>query len=289
MKVASNSVKDVVAFFREKLSGLYDAGELEEVIYLVFNKYTGFSKTDLQLRLNDNLNQSELLKVYDACKALSENIPVQYVLNEAWFYDRAFYVNPSVLIPRPETEELVELILKTTASDTKTVLDIGTGSGCIPILLAAKRPEWKVSGLDVSEPALQTAKGNAVRHQVTIHWLQADVLNATCKALLGTYDLIVSNPPYIKREEADTMHERVKQQEPSLALFVEDADATVFYKRIIDLCGKHLNKGGDLFFELNPLTADSVKQYALQSERFSHAELINDMSGKCRFLKAKRM
>lgn len=289
MKVASNKVKDVVAFFRTKLSLLYDAGELEEVIYLVFNKYTGFSKTDLQRRQNDNLNQSELLRVYDACKALGENIPVQYVLNEAWFYDRAFYVNPSVLIPRPETEELVELILNTADTENQTVLDIGTGSGCIAILLAAKRQTWNVSGLDVSEAALQTARGNAIRHQVSVNWLMTDVLSADAEAVLEKYNIIVSNPPYIKREEAETMHERVKHQEPAQALFVEDPDATIFYKRTIDLCRKHLQSAGYLFFELNPLTADSVKQYAVHSNLFSKMELINDMSGNCRFFKAKRI
>lgn len=276
-------------FFRQTLQHLYEPAELEEVIFLVFNKYAQFSKTDLLMRQNENLNQSTLIVIYDACKALQENMPVQYVLNEAWFYDRVFEVNASVLIPRPETEELVELILKSVSAPHQVVLDIGTGSGCIAIILAALGQHWQVSSIDVSKAALLLAARNAERYHQHIACLEMDVLDTAATQSLSTYDVVVSNPPYIKETEANAMHERVKTKEPHVALFVNHADASIFYKRIIDLCRTKLNANGFLFFELNPLTALDVKLYAQASHLFKTIELLTDLSGHCRFFKAQRL
>jgi release factor glutamine methyltransferase len=288
MKIASNKVIDMMAFFKQTLSSLYEASELDEIIFLVFNKYAHFSKTDLLTRQHDNLNQSELLLIYDACKAMQDNTPVQYVLNEAWFYDKPFDVNPSVLIPRPETEELVELILNTCSVNSLHVLDIGTGSGCIPITLKLQRHNWQVSALDISESALDTAKHNAVKLKANVNFIQCDILDKEAFQKLDKFDIIASNPPYIKQTEAKEMNARVKDKEPNIALFVEDMDATIFYKKIIDVSETHLSANGYLFFELNPLTALEVKEYALQKNYFKSIELLNDMSGHCRFFKAQK-
>lgn len=288
MKIASNKVIDMIAFFKQTLGHLYEASELDEIIFLVFNKYANFSKSDLITRQHNNLNQSELLLIYDACKAMKDNTPVQYVLNEAWFYDKPFDVNPSVLIPRPETEELVELILNTCSANSLYVLDIGTGSGCIPITLKLQRNNWQVSALDISESALHTATHNAIKLSTSVNFIQCDVLNKEALQKLNKFDVIVSNPPYIKQAEAMEMHARVKDKEPNIALFVEDEDATIFYKKIIDVSETHLNTNGYLFFELNPLTALEVKEYALQKNYFKTIELLNDMSGHCRFFKAQK-
>ncbi len=288
MKIASNKVIDMIAFFKQTLSSLYEANELDEIIFLVFNKYAHFSKSDLITRQHENLNQSELLLIYDACKAMQGNTPVQYVLNEAWFYDKPFEVNPSVLIPRPETEELVELVLNTCSTASLQVLDIGTGSGCIPITLKLQRNSWKVNALDISKTALHTAKNNAFKLSAEVNFIHCDILNKEASQQLKMFDVIVSNPPYIKQTEAKDMHTRVKDKEPNIALFVENNDATIFYKTIIDFCSTHLNANGYLFFELNPLTALEVKEYALQTNEFKTIELLNDMSGHCRFFKAQK-
>jgi release factor glutamine methyltransferase len=290
MKIASNKVEDMIRFYKETLSELYEASELDEIIFIVFNHYSNFTRQEMSVRLKDNLNQSELISIYDACKALQQNIPVQYVLNEAWFYNRPFYVNEDVLIPRPETEELTELALRTCKHlEQAAVLDIGTGSGCIPVTIACERSDWKVYACDVSEKALTVAKKNASTLQAKVQYFECDVLKEHPLRDYTEYDIMLSNPPYIKHEEAESMHTRVKDKEPYLALFVEDEDAGIFYKRIIDLCASHLKAKGYLFFELNPLTANIVKNYAIEKNYFSHIELINDMSGNCRFLKAIKL
>lgn len=287
MKVASNRVEDVIHFFRQTLSSLYDESELNEIIFVVFNHYAHYSRQDMNTRLKDNLNQSELIYIYDACKALQQNIPVQYVLNEAWFYNRPFYVNKDVLIPRPETEELTELVLHSCKKTKElSVLDIGTGSGCIPITLSLEMLGWQVAACDVSEKALQVAQQNAGKLKAEVNFFKCDILKANALPQDKLYDVIISNPPYIQQEEATAMHSRVKEQEPHLALFVEDKDPSVFYKRIMDVCKTQLPDGGYLFFELNPLTSQDVKNYGETLGYFSSIELLNDMSGKCRFLKA---
>ncbi len=290
MRIASNKLKDIIAFYNTELSSVYEPNELTVLISYVFEHYIGYSATDISLKKNENLNQSDILKLYDCCKDLKKNIPLQYILGECFFYGLVFKVNKDVLIPRPETEELVELILKDCNDLTETssidILDIGTGSGCIPITLKNKLPEANVSAIDISQEALKIAQQNAILNKTTILFNCTDVLKADIKYSLDTYDIIVSNPPYIAKTEAKQMHERVKNNEPSIALFVEDNDATVFYKRIIELCNEHLNAGGKLYFELNPIFAEEVKQYAQKSNLFKDVILINDLSGNIRFLKA---
>ena len=289
MRIASNKLQDLIDFYHSELFSVYEPGELNTVVQLVCKHYLGFSSTDIISRKNENLNQSDVLKIYDCCKELKKNIPLQYILGETIFYGLTFKVNPSVLIPRPETEELVELILNDCMKENETsldILDIGTGSGCIPVTLKHKLPEANVSAIDISQEALEVAQQNAILNQTTILFNKTDILSPDAEFSLDTYDIIVSNPPYIAKKEANQMHERVKNNEPEIALFVEDNDAAVFYKRIISLCKQHLNKSGKLYFELNPLFAEEVKLTAEKSNLFKEVSLINDMSGNTRFLKA---
>lgn len=292
MKIASNKVIDLIRFYKEQLSGMYEPGELQSVIDLAFEHYLGFSRNDLQTRQQEPVNQSDLIKIYDACKALATGQPLQYVLGEAWFYGLRFRVNPSVLIPRPETEELVDIVLKDLkpVSEALCVIDMGTGSGCIPVTLKKHRPQDDVYGLDVSPAALETAAANAALNHADLTWINQDLLRLGDTTLLNgaPYHVIISNPPYINVSEAAEMTTQVKDHEPHLALFVEGSDDTVFYKRIIDLCRKNLLSGGKLYFELNPLTASLVLAYAETSGLFKTVELMKDMSGKMRFLKAVR-
>jgi release factor glutamine methyltransferase len=289
MRIASNKLTDLISFYHSELFSIYEPEELDAVIRIVCKHYLSFSPADITTRKNENLNQSDVLKLYDCCKELKKNIPLQYILGEAFFYNSIFKVNNSVLIPRPETEELVDLIIKDCkANDDEAIdiLDIGTGSGCIPISLKKELPEANVAAVDISEDALNVAQQNALLNNTTVLFNKTDILNQEAEFSLDTYDVIVSNPPYIAKKEAEQMHERVKNNEPSVALFVEDNDAILFYKRITDLCKKHLNKGGKLYFELNPLHAEEVKSYTEKSNLFQTTILINDLSGNTRFLKA---
>ena len=291
MKIATNKLSDLYEFYKSELSSIYDNDELYAIFELVCEHYLGYSKTDTRLNFNGNLNQSDVLKIYDTAKALKTGLPIQYIFEEADFYNLKFKVNNSTLIPRPETEELVDLIIKEFKQETRknqilNILDIGTGSGCIPITLKKNIPNSKVTGIDISEKALEVAKSNAKKNNVDVEFFYLDILSNNQQ--LYTYNLIVSNPPYVLNSEAKQMDGRVLEHEPHLALFVEDLDPIIFYKRIIDLCAKHLEENGCLFFELNPIYANDVKNYANDSKIFNFTEIMQDMSGKERFLKAQK-
>lgn len=294
MKIASNKLSDLYVFYKNELSDLYDEDELYAIFEVICEKYLTFSKSEVKQRFHSHLNQSDLLHIYDAAKALKTGLPVQYVLKEAFFYDLYFDVTPAVLIPRPETEELVDLIIKSASifHSPFSILDIGTGSGCIPITLKKHLPEINAFGIDISADALAIAKKNAEKHKVNINFQICDILDTNALShishLNSQFSIIVSNPPYIAHSESKLMAERVLNHEPHLALFVEGNDPILFYKRIIDLCESCLESGGYLFFELNPLFAFDVKNYANTVNLFNFAELITDMSGKNRFLKAQK-
>lgn len=291
MRIATNKLSDLYEFYKTELSSIYDNNELYAIFELVCEHYLGYSKTDTRLKFQGNLNQSDVLKVYDTAKALKTGVPIQHVLGEADFYNLKFKVNSFTLIPRPETEELVDLIIKqsliTNHLSSITILDIGTGSGCIPITLKKNIPQATVSAIDISEQALEVAKFNAKKNNVDIDFINLNILSELITQN-STFNTIVSNPPYVLNSEAKSMDSRVLQHEPHIALFVEDNDPIIFYKRIIDLCTKHLEEKGYLFFELNPMYANDVKNYANASKIFNFTEIITDMSGKERFLKAQK-
>ena len=292
MKIASNKLSDLYEFYKTELVSIFDTNELYAIFELVCEHYLGYSKTDTRLKFQENLNQSDVLKIYDTAKALKTGMPIQYIFGEADFYNLKFKVNNSTLIPRPETEELVDLIIKSQTTDNiapTTILDIGTGSGCIPIALKKNIPNSKVTGIDISKEALEVAKSNTVKNNVDVEFIKLDILSPFDLSLITHHlSLIVSNPPYVLNSEAKQMDARVLEHEPHLALFVKDTDPIIFYKRIIDLCTKHLEEKGHLFFELNPMYANDVKKYANDSKIFNFTEIVKDMSGKERFLKAQK-
>lgn len=294
MKIATNKLSDLYKFWQTELLSIYDEDELYAVFELVCEHYLGYSKTDTKQNWGGNLNQSDVISIYDAAKALKTGKPIQYILGVADFYNLKFKVTPATLIPRPETEELVDLILKqsliTHNSSLISILDIGTGSGCIPITLKKNLPQANVSAIDISDEALEVAKCNAQKTKVDVEFIKLDILSQTNSSLIShNFSLIISNPPYILKSEAKQMTEQVLNHEPHLALFVEDNDPIVFYKRIIDFCKEHLLPQGNLYFELNPLYANEVKNYADESKLFNFTALIKDMSGKQRFFKAQKL
>jgi release factor glutamine methyltransferase len=287
MRLPNNSLSALIAFYHSELNSNYEESEIDALVDLVLEHYLNYSKTDIIVRRNENINQSDLLKLYFCCKELKNNTPIQYVLKEAWFYNLKFYVNQHVLIPRPETEELVDVILKEN-KEALSFLDIGTGSGCIPIAIKNTNNKSNVYACDISADALLVAKKNSEINEILIHLIEVDILNnkAVEEKFETTFDVIISNPPYIKFDEKDQLSKNVTDNEPHIALFVNGADDILFYKKIIDLCKQKLNSGGKLYFELNPLTAEDVLAYANNSKIFKHTELIKDMSGKLRFLRA---
>lgn len=265
------------------LEAVYEASEARQVARIVledafqvkaFNREMFFTEAD-----------SARLKVIT--DRLLQHEPVQYILGEADFYGLKFKVDQQVLIPRQETEELVHWMLETLPKNTKaTIIDIGTGSGCIPITIKVKRPEAQVWAVDISEGALTIAAQNAARHQAAVQFLQADMLQAAHWPQ-GTFDCIVSNPPYIPNREAQLMPRQVLLYEPKLALFTEDEEALIFYERIAEFALKSLTDKGSLFFETNEFNAPLVVQL-LQNKGFQEVELKQDMQGKDRMIRAIR-
>jgi len=287
MRIAGNKLKHIIDFFHSELRDAYPSSEVEAMMNTAVEQVLGFSKTEILQKKEENINQSDLLKLYDCAKALKKNIPLQYILGESWFYNLKFKVDKNVLIPRPETEELVDLILKENKTAT-SILDIGTGSGCIPIALKKNLPNAEIFACDISADALSIAKKNAEMNNAEVHFFETNILEEKHleKKTGKFFEIIVSNPPYIKESEKISIEKNVLEHEPHLALFVDGEDNIIFYKKIIDLCDESLAKKGRLYFELNPLTAEEVNDYAKSTKLFETSLLIKDMSGALRFFKA---
>lgn len=263
------------------LSPIYGEGEAKSIVKIIGEDV--FNTIDLGN--NRLLNPSELKDFQYIHQQLSEGQPLQYVLGMADFYGYKFHVNQSVLIPRQETEELVYLILEKykKAANKITALDIGTGSGCIPIVLKKELPNLEMHALDISLKALATAQKNAKEIQVEVLFHHLDILDIDNHKTLPFFDFIVSNPPYIPHKEAHLVPDFVKNYEPKIALFVENEDPLLFYRTITIFAKKQLKKGGKLFFETNEFNAKDVVKL-LENNGFSEVELVKDMSGKERIV-----
>ena len=274
-----------------RLIPLYEADEAKAIVRWVLDVRFGLSWADIlcgkvtELSAND---QTELEKIM---LRLEKGEPVQYIIGVADFYGRQFHVEPGVLIPRPETAELCRLIVSSSHLTGGEILDIGTGSGCIAITLALEMRETKVTAWDISDDALRIASENASRLGAQVTFEHCDALNISLTShlspLTSHYDLIVSNPPYICTNEADGMAQNVLDYEPRVALLGPEEDPALFYKRIGDYASMALKPGGQLWFELNPLTADEVCTY-LESIGFIDIEILCDQYGKRRFLKTMK-
>jgi release factor glutamine methyltransferase len=226
----------------------------------------------------------ELNYIYEK---IANHYPVQYLFHSAHFYGLEFYVDEHVLIPRPETEELTDWIIKDNPETSLAVLDIGTGSGCIPVVLKKYKPDWTVVALDISEEALAVAEKNAAKHQTEIHFIQADILTGQhAETLNRKFDIIVSNPPYIPMSERDKMSASTVLHEPHLALFVENDNALIFYEAIADFARTHLSENGKLYFELNEYNAEAAETMLL-NKGFQDVVLKKDHAGKWRMLCAR--
>lgn len=269
-----------------QLYELYSDREAANISDWVIERITGLPRIDRLLQKELPLTEQQLALLQEYTQQLLLHKPVQYVLHEAWFAGIPLYVDEQVLIPRPETEELAEWVAQhSPAVNNPLVLDIGTGSGCIPIALKKKNPAWQVHALDISAAALEVAARNAATQQTTIQLHRADILNEADWSSLPVCDIIVSNPPYIRETEQLQMHRNVLAFEPHLALFVPDTDALLFYRKIAAFGLQRLTAGGLLFFEINEALGPEMARL-METMGYSGIELKKDLQGKDRMLKA---
>ncbi len=271
-------VSNILSYFREELSAVADEREITSWYYISMEYLLVYNRSDCIINSNQVLNKSQLSKIKQIVAELKTHKPIQYILGKTEFYGLKIKVNEHTLIPRPETEQLVDWILK---ENFVAALDIGTGSGCIPIALA-KNTDAKVLAIDVSEDALLIAEENAKNNEVEIDFIHQDILQTN---YLQKVDLIVSNPPYVLESEKEKIQENVLDYEPELALFVEDKNPLIFYKKIASLAINFLNENGKLFFEINAKFGKETIEM-LADIGFVNIELKKDMNDKDRMIKA---
>ena len=292
-------VKQYRNYFNETLKTIYPITEIDSFFFLLLEEYLGFRRVDIVLKSDFKINQQTLNLLQSATKQLEQEVPLQYIIGKTEFYGLPFVVNKHVLIPRPETEELVAWVVsessrfktfntstkQTTETKQLKILDIGTGSGCIPISLKKQLPFAKISAIDISKEALTVAKKNAVLNNVDIHFILQDILKTV--ALDQHYDIIISNPPYVRESEKKELKNNVLKNEPHVALFVENDNPLIFYAKIAELAKNYLNKNGLLFFEINQYlgteTIDLVNKKGLKN-----IQLKKDMFGNDRIVVASK-
>lgn len=277
-------LKEIKTIFHKELDEIFPKEEVDSFFYMLIGHYLELERFILAIQPNLTITKEEEQPLFEALPQLCLHRPIQYIIGKAYFMDMDFRVDENVLIPRPETEELVRWMI----SDLKDknegggVLDIGTGSGCIAISLAKNLPNYKIFGLDISEEALRIAKKNAKINQVEVSFAVADILNIEDSAL--KYDSIISNPPYVREQEKKNMQKNVSDHEPGLALFVSDEKPLKFYDAIARFARKNLNENGSLYLEINQYLAKEIKEL-LENYNFSKIEIRKDMFGNYRMMK----
>jgi len=289
-RLVALKISDLKLRFHELLDASYGKEEVDVFFQLAVSQVLNKNKVDIALQPDYPITDAEMVAFSTIISELKRHKPIQYILGHTEFYGLKFKLNEHVLIPRPETEELVDLVLKSEGSTHRSinVLDIGTGSGCIAISLGKNLPYSRVYALDVSETALQVASDNAIYNHVDIEFSKADILNdktslEVFKAV--QFDIIVSNPPYVRELEKQDMQPNVLYYEPHLALFVKDHDPLVYYKHIATFARQRLKPKGTLFLEINEhLGAETYSLF--DAEPFENVELLKDFSGRDRFVKA---
>ena len=278
-------ISDIKNIFQEELATLYNSSEITELFSIFIEKSTVFNKIEQRQFAQDHVLENVLNDLNIALSELKTGKPYQQILGETEFYGFQFFVDENVLIPRPETEELLEIAIHEIQNSKFKVqglkiLDIGTGSGIIPIVLKKKFPNADISAIDFSEKALEMAKKNAEFHQVEINFLHQDYLNEN---LTEMYDVIISNPPYIGIEEAVEIEDSVKCFEPQMALFSPTSNALIFYEKIAKDCENHLSENGMVFLEINQKLGIETKNLFVGV--LSEVELVKDLSGNERFVR----
>ncbi|MFK8058904.1 MAG: peptide chain release factor N(5)-glutamine methyltransferase [Polaribacter sp.] len=283
------TLKEFRFFFIDELSEIYPKTEIDSFFFIIIEEKLSLQRIDTVLKPHFFIDDKTLTDLKTILKRLKKEEPLQYILGKTEFYGLPFFVDENTLIPRPETEELVEWILMEVSKfqsfkvSKLSILDIGTGTGCIPISLAKNLKNIEISAIDISSKALKIAKQNAILNKVAINFMEIDILRA--QDLLQNFDIIISNPPYVRELEKVEIKNNVLQNEPHLALFVADENPLLFYKKIADLAKKNLTKNGLLFFEINQYLGKETFEM-LQEKGFKNIVLKKDLFGNDRMLKA---
>ncbi len=288
MHIPSNRVRDIERYFLSELEGLYSPEELHTFVYMLFEAFLGWDKTHFLLHRDETINQSDLLRFHWAAEDLKQFRPIQHLIGYTDFCNTRIKVSPHVLIPRPETEEIVNHILGIPAFSPHAILDLCTGSGCIAIALKKHFPQATVIGVDLSDKALAMARDNATLNNAAVTFIQMDILNQRqLSSLTQTFDLIISNPPYVMQNERDEMRPNVLDHEPPQALFAPDDNPMLFYSAIATYASAHLSKDGLLVTEINEHHGETLK--SLYSSAGLQPTLYNDFRGKDRYIIAQSL
>jgi release factor glutamine methyltransferase len=283
------SVKMILDEFKQKLDANYGQAEVMQFAYLLFEAWMGWTKAEVHMESRKVLKGEEVSRFRDALRQLQENKPIQYIIGATHFLDTKIKVQEGVLIPRPETEELAAMILRNSRHrqyEELSLLDIGTGSGCIPVAIKKQMPGMDVTAIDISPLALQIAKENSTLNQCRVKFILADILDRQGWKNFPGYTIIVSNPPYIPESERLSMHPNVVEYEPHEALFVTDEDPLRFYTAIAEFAYLHLVRPGSLYLEINGRFGKQIREFLL-STGFDKAEVLKDIHGKDRFIRAE--
>ncbi|MFP2997648.1 peptide chain release factor N(5)-glutamine methyltransferase [Spongiivirga sp. MCCC 1A20706] len=278
-------LKEIQGIFHKELDNQFGKEEVSSFFFMLTEHFFGVSRLTLALKTSIQLTKSEQSIIYDALSRLKANKPIQYIIGKTHFYGLDFKVNEHTLIPRPETEELVQWILDdySKVDDKLSVLDIGTGTGCIAISLAKNLASAMVDAIDVDENTLKVAHQNAISNEVKVNFILQDILAVTD---LKNYNIIVSNPPYVRDLEKEQMQQNVLDHEPEKALFVSDDNPLIFYEKIAKLAFTCLSDNSALYFEINEYLSDETKELC-EACGFKKVTVKNDIFGKPRMIKAK--
>ncbi|WP_298370247.1 peptide chain release factor N(5)-glutamine methyltransferase [uncultured Lutibacter sp.] len=277
-------IKEFKTQFFSQLKGLYPQTEIQSFFNIIVEFKLKLTRIDVALQPNFEISENDLTFLNNALTELSKSTPIQYILGETEFLDLVFKTNNNVLIPRPETEELVQSIIDDHKDSGEIkILDIGTGSGCIAISLAKNLPNAKVYALDISKEALKMAKQNAILNNTSVEFIETDILNL--EKLPDNFDIIVSNPPYVREVEKEQMEKNVLDNEPHIALFVTNENPLLFYNKIGDLAKKHLTSKGTLYFEINQYLGKETAEL-ISNKGLKNVQLKKDIFGEDRMLKA---
>lgn len=271
--------KRLLKDLKKEISKNYQINEAESITYLILESLYKFSRTEIVLDKEIIFNNNTQRQIDNIIQRLKKGEPIQYILNEAWFYGLKFHVDPAVLIPRPETEFLVDIILKENPYPNLHVLDICTGSGCIAVTLAKNLANASITAIDKYPEVLEIAKLNAEKNQTQITFFNIDIL--TEKIPTNGFDIIVSNPPYVLKSEMISLDKKVVEHEPHDALFIDDADPLIFYKKIMESARDLLAEKGKLYFEINEQFGESLRELLLDNG-FKNVRIIKDLQNKDR-------
>lgn len=283
MEIIDKTISIAADYFREELKECLSVSELEQTLRITFYYYFKLGRIDLTLRKDDFLSETDFLKIKEVIIALKTKKPLAHIIGEWEFYGLSLKVNEHTLIPRPETEELVKLIVEGNIKEDVSILDIGTGSGCIALALKQEFPRAILSAYDVSSEALKMALVNSKRNKLKVFFSKVDILSNEAQNIKDKFDVIVSNPPYITNKEKGLMHPNVLDYEPHLALFVDDREPLLFYNAIANFAINHLYKNGKLYFEINEHYGNEVIQLLIDKS-FKNVNIVKDINERNRIV-----